>query len=122
MSKKKYLPKSFESIGGQTLSANLYASMLQSKAYKSLSNGARTLYTFMKLQYYGAKGIKDHDKTDFYFNWALANKTYSLYTNNTQFKKDRDMLVEYGFIEVVENGKSSRTKNIYRFSDKWKII
>jgi len=123
MSKRKpYRPKPFESVGGNNLSANLYATMLQSQAYKNLTNGARTLYTFMKLQLYGAKNLTDHPNTDFVFNWGMASKTYGIYTNKKQFRIDRDRLVEYGFIEVVECGKNTRTKNIYRFSDKWQEV
>ena len=29
------------------------------------------------------------------------------------------MLVKNGFIEIVETGKTTRTKNIYKFSDNW---
>lgn len=117
--KKAYVPKAFESIGGQNLSANLYASMLQSEAYMDLSKNAMVLYQYMKLQYYGAKGLPGHASTDFVFNKALYTKTYQLYTNPNQFRKDRDSLIEHGFIEYVECGKNTRTKSIYRFSDRW---
>ncbi len=119
---RKYIPKAFESIGGQNLSANIYASMMQSNAWMKLTKQARLLYVYMKLQYYGAKPIKDHPNTDFVFNWALVSKTYRLYKNHTSFERDRDLLIEYGFIETVENGRFSRTKNIYRFSDKWQRV
>ena len=120
--RKAYVPKSFESVDGNRLSANMYASMLQSKAWLSLNKGAMVLYTYMKLQYYGAKNIQDHPNTDFVFNKAMATKVYPLYTNMSQFRKERDLLIEYGFIEYVENGKNTRTKSIYRFSDKWQSI
>ncbi len=45
---------------------------------------------------------------------------YHLYTNESQFYKDRDLLVKYGFIEIIENGKNTRTKSIYMLSDKWR--
>ena len=45
--------------------------------------------------------------------------TYKLYTNNKSFYEDRDALIERGFIEIVETGKITRTKNIYKFSDSW---
>lgn len=117
--KKAYTPKSFESINGNRLSANMYATMLQSKAWKKLNKGAMVLYLYMKLQYYGARNIADHPQTDFVFNKAMVTQVYGLYTNMSQFRKDRDLLIEYGFIEYVENGKNTRTKSIYRFSDKW---
>ncbi len=117
--RKIYTPKSFESIGGKRLSANIYISMLESTAWKQLSKNSRLLYVYMKAQYYGAKNIPEHPATDFVFNWGLASQTYGLYTNKTQFAKDKSELIKYGFIECVENGKCTRTKSIYRFSDKW---
>lgn len=124
MAKRKppYIPKPWESVGGNKLSANIYASMMQSKAWMQLSKNARLLYVYMKLQYYGAKNLVDHPGTDFVFNWALASKTYGLYTNYKQFQNDRNMLIANGFIELIENGKNTRTKSIYRFSDKWQSL
>lgn len=120
MAKKKFKPRDFETTGSN-LSAAVYASMMQSKAWHNLSNNARVLYLYMKLQLYGAK-IKDHPETDFYFNTAMAQKTYGLYSNMAQFRKDRQQLIDNGFIDVVENGRFTRTKNVYRFSSRWKEI
>ncbi len=120
--RKQYIPKPWESVGGNKLSANIYASMIQSKAWMQLSKNARLLYVYMKLQYYGAKNLVDHPETDFVFNWALASKTYGLYTNYKQFQNDKNMLITNGFIELIENGKNTRTKSIYRFSDKWQSL
>ncbi len=120
MSKRKqYIPKTWESIDGNRLSANIYVSMMQSNAWMQLSKNARLLYIYMKAQYYGQKNLPERPSTDFVFNWALVNKTYKLYSNKGQFENDRNMLIQYGFIEIVENGKNTRTKNIYRYSDKW---
>lgn len=117
--KKPYTPKGFECVPGtKTVSANLYASMLQSEAYTSLKPRAKAMYPYIKLQYYGQKTIPDHTDTEFYFNWAMV-KGYELYTNPNQFREDMRSLVEHGFIEVTEHGKNTRTKNIYKFSDKW---
>ena len=117
--KSKYTPKSFESKAGKALSANIYASMIQSPAWEQLSNNARVLYLYMKLQYYGAKSVPNHSEDCFYFNTALIKKTYRLYSNMSQFRKDREQLIEKGFITVLESGKNTRTKAIYQFSDKW---
>lgn len=117
--KQKYVPKPFESVAGKSLSANIYASMIQSKAWEHLTNNARVLYLYMKLQYYGAKSVPDHSEDCFYFNTGLIKKTYRLYTNMAQFRRDRDQLIDKGFITVVESGKNTRTKAIYQFSDKW---
>ena len=120
--KKKYVPKAFESSKAGDVSANIYASMMQSKAWSNLTNNARVLYMFMKLQYYGQKTIPDREQECFYFNKAMFMKTYQLYTNTNQFYKDRKLLIENGFIETVENGKTTRTKSIYRLSSKWREI
>ena len=121
MSKRKhYTPQSFESGKSKDVSAVLYASMLQSKNYIELSNGAKVLYQYMKLQYYGAKNIPEHPQEHFYFNEAMYMKTYKLGTNKAQFRKYRNELIEGGFIYLVEYGGTTRTKNIYGFCDKWR--
>ena len=119
--KGKYKPKPFESKG-DNLSANIYASMMQSRAWENLTNNARVVYVYMKLQYYGQKPIQGHPPHHFYMNQATLQKTYKLYTNMKQFRKDRQMLIDNGFIEVVESGRFTRTKNIYKLSDKWQQI
>lgn len=115
----RYTPRHFERIGGSKVSAVLFASMLQSKAYIELSNGAKVLYVYMKLQLYGARPIKEHPEEHFYFNEAMYTKTYKIGTNTEQFRKYRNELIEGGFISLVEYGGYARTKNIYAFSDKW---
>lgn len=120
--KKKYVPKSFESSKAGDVSANIYASMMQSRAWGNLTNNARVLYLYMKLQYYGQKTIPDREQECFYFNKALVTKNYQLYTNVNQFYKDKKMLIDNGFIETVENGKNTRTKSIYRFSSKGREV
>lgn len=60
--KKKYVPKAFESGKAGDVSANIYASMMQSKAWNNLTNNAKVLYLYMKLQYYGQKTIPDREQ------------------------------------------------------------
>lgn len=115
---KKYTPKEFETIGDRKLSVVIFAAMMESYAWSQLTNNARVLYLYMKLQLYGAKPIEGRDSDCFYFNQALFMG--KLYTNKAQFRKDRDMLIKYGFIELVENGEFTRTKSIYKYSSKWK--
>ncbi len=116
--KTEYIRRSFETrIPGKPSETHekyvaLCFTLLTSPAWFQLSNGARNLYTFMRLQY---DGIND----SFNFNRAIYTKVYPLYSNRNQFYKDRDQLVEVGFIEIVEHGKNTRTKAIYKFSDKW---
>ena len=118
MRKKKFIPRDFEKIGSSKLSATIYASMLEHPAFKGLSKNARLLYVYMKLQLYGQKAIAGKDETCFYFNTALIKK-YGLYSNMERFRSDRQQLIDAGFIEVDEAGFNTRTKAVYRFSDKW---
>ncbi len=128
---KKYIPQSFESFGNSTdTSANIYMSMLLSPAWLSLTKNAQVLYVYCKSQYYAEKRkpipqVRQLNDTQlkmcFTMNKSKWLELYHIYnSDNGQFNKDMAMLVEYGFIEVVESGKTSRTKSIYMFSDKWK--
>lgn len=120
--RKKYVPKAFESKKAGDVSANIYASMIQSRAWANLTNNARVLYLYMKLQYYGQRNIPNREQECFYFNKAMFTKTYQLYKNVNQFYRDRQMLIDNGFIETVENGRTTRTKSIYRLSSKWREV
>ena len=138
--KPTYKPRSFESrnCGGSFInqrgknqaetSANIFESMLQSPAFKSLTAKQQILYVYCKSQYYGKrKPAKDYEKkglyqdqAHFYFNWQLA-LDYDLYTEKSHsgFYKDMKALMQKGFFELVKSGKEHKTKNIYKFSDKW---
>lgn len=126
--KFKYQKKSFESTGESSdTSANIYVSMLKSRAWKSLSKNAQTLYVYCKAQYYAEhkKPVDINnvsDSTYFTFSQHLWKDEYELYTNLRQFYKDMNLLIEYGFIDIVESGKFSKTKNIYKFSNRWQNI
>lgn len=121
----KYIRKSYETKKpgeptGEPFAA-IYSSMIGSEAWEALTNNAKVLYIYMKLQLFGNK--KDHlPEGQFYFNRATYSKTYNLYKNQTQFYVDKDLLIKYGFIDEIENGKTTRTKNIYQFSDRWQNI
>ena len=138
--KKAYEPKAFESLNqGKNFvnshgksqcdtTANLYESMLQSRAFKSLTAKQQILYVYCKAQYYGKrKPRKDYEKkglyqddTYFYFNWQLAID-YELYTEKSWSSLYHDMAIleKRGFIEKVKSGKGHKTKTVYKFSDKW---
>ena len=36
------------------------------------------------------------------------------------FKKSLDELVNFGFVEIIENNANLRKPNVYRFSENWK--
>lgn len=130
MKRVKYIPKSFESLGkSNDTSANIYMSMLLSPAWQSLTKNAQVLYLYCKAQYYAEKRkpkpqVRQLNETQqkmcFTMNKSKWLALYHIYnSDNGQFNKDMKMLIDYGFIEMIENGKTSRTKSIYMFSDKW---
>ena len=128
---KKYIPQGFESFGySNDTSANIYLSMLVSPAWLALTKNAQILYVYCKSQYYAERRkpipqIRQLNDTQlkrcFTMNKSKWLDIYHIYNSEYgQFYKDMAMLVEQGFIEVVESGKSNRTKSIYMFSDKWR--
>ena len=129
MSRRQRRPKqevfAFESSKGENDKfAKIYASMLQSPAWKNLTKPQQILYVYMKLQFRSETREKVPDKPDicFYFNQTLWKKTYGLYTNTTCFYKDRNALIQNGFIELEESGRNTRTRSVYRLSYKWQDI
>lgn len=117
---KKKLPKAFESSRPcNDVSAVLYASMLQSPAWKKLTKPQQILYVYMRLQFYGNNQVPDKPQIYFYFNQTLWKDTYQIYSNLKAFYKDRDALIAHGFIEMVESGKNTRTKAVYKLSSNW---
>ena len=119
---KKQPPERFENIGKNEKFVRLFVGQLESEAFKKLKGRQRALYLYMKAQYSGkeTKNNPNGDKLQFYFNWHLASETYKLYTNQKTFYDDIKALINYGFIECVENNRNLRKKSVYAFSDKWK--
>lgn len=129
-SRRKYIPKSFESTGrSNDTSANIYDSMLISAAFRDLSARQRMLYVYCKSQYYGKRkpqadypGIEAVQGDEcFYLNHALISDVYGLYpkTNRRDFYRDMQKLADNGFIEIVSSGYAAKKRSIYKFSDKW---
>ena len=128
--KEKYIKKSFESdLSTNDTSANIYMSMLLSPKWHELSKNAQVLYIYCKAQYYAEKKkpqplnrqlTEQEQQQCFTMNKSKWQGLYKIYTNERQFYKDMEMLIEYGFIELIENGKHTRTKSIYMLSNKWK--
>lgn len=119
--KAKYIPKTFESSkpNNDTFGA-IYFSMAQSDAWKSLKKNQRCLYMHMKQELHNSKNkpIKN-DNLCFCFCRTMYHKKYKLYSNDDQFKRDKDALIEKGFITCEDAGANTRTKAIYRFSSMW---
>ena len=134
--KTKYRCKSFESKGEHYInskgryvadtSANIYESMLDSPAFKSMNKSQQLLYVYCKAQYYGKrKPSKDHKDLEqeqdiFYFNWGKALE-YGLYTptSSRNFYRDLKVLVEHGFIKRIYSGQGHKEKNVYQFASGW---
>lgn len=129
--KKKYEAKSFEGTityinengyRKTDTSANIFHSMLVSKAFQSLTPKQKIVYLCMKDLYYSVPQHKHpfNDNNYFYFNQHLWKDVYKIHTNGERLRADIDALIEKGFIEEIENNKNLRQKNIYKYSDKWK--
>lgn len=130
---KKYKPKKFESTQNPSdTSANIYMSMLMSPNWMALTKNAQVLYVYCKAQYYAEKRkpelnplnprklTEDEKSRCFTMNMSKWNDLYHIYNKNqNQFQKDMRQLIEYGFVELIEDGSTTRTKSIYMLSDKW---
>lgn len=128
--KESYVKKPFESdCTSKDTSANIYVSMLMSENWQKLSKNAQILYVYCKAQYYAEKTkpkpfhrqlTEQEQKQCFTMNKSKWKDLYKIYkSDNGQFNRDIKELIESGFIELVETGKLTRTKNIYMLSDKW---
>lgn len=121
--KKKYQKKSFESTGiNSDTSSNIYQSMMLSLAWSKLSKSQMVLYMYMKSQYYSQKKKPIQEIPEsFYFNQSKWLDKYHLYSlsNKQGFYRDLKALIRYGFIDCLESGKTTKTKNIYKLSDRW---
>lgn len=118
--KRQYQKKPFESTGvSSDTSANIYMSMLTSEAFMSLTASQRVLYLYCKAQHYGEKK-KDSDD-QFTMNRFKWQEKYGLYKkgNEKGFYRDMNRLIEVGLIDCVFCGADSRTKSVYRFSERW---
>lgn len=118
----KQPPERFENEGKNNKFVRIFVGQLESKAFKKLNGRQRALYLYMKAQYSGkeTKNNPNGEKLQFYFNWQLANEKYNLYSRQETFYKDIKALINYGFIECIENNRNLRKKSVYAFSDKWK--
>lgn len=120
--KKTYAKKPFESTGHSSdTSANLYMSMLNSRAWRDLTVNQRQLYLYCKAQYYAEKQKPNEDRMNFTMNQSKWCGLYGLYkkSNAKGFYRDMAALIEHGFVRCVECGANTRTKSIYAFSDMW---
>ena len=89
--------------------------VLMSESWKKLTKNAQVLYLYCVFE-----SLFDNDKR-FTMNKEKWQHFYEIYpSDNGQFYKDMALLVERGFVDIVQSGCISRTKSIYRLSDRWK--
>ena len=129
--KDKYKPKAFESTGiSSDTSANIYMSMLMSDNWHKLTKNQQILYLYCKAQYYAEKRkpkplvaeLTDSELSRcFTMNKSKWCQLYNIYNDGNQasFIKDMNALIDKGFVELIESGKTTRTKSIYMLSSKW---
>ena len=108
----------FESPNPNDSYFSIHRSLYISPAFKSLTKGQRYLYCMMKAQHFSSNKPDKSDPLKFCFSWGMAQEIAG-YTNENQFKNDKDALIEKGFITCEDGGKFTRTKAVYRFSDMW---
>lgn len=124
----RYKPQAFEAITGpgkRNRSANIYNTMIESPAWQKLTKSQRLLYIYMKLQYFddSREKVSDESPVCFYFNQRLWKDVYGLYSNKNAYYRDRDALIQHGFIERVDIDPEClgnvKPKAVYRYSWKW---
>lgn len=118
--KRKNHYQSFQTAKGGRMIA-LYIDMLDSKAGQILLADAKAyqLYSLL-LKKYTAKfehGILISSNKD---NISIPVAEYMKYMTQRTFEKCIDKLIGLGFIKLIRSGYSTRTCNIYGFSDMWK--
>ena len=137
MANKGYKKKDFESTEyysdengnrRKDTSANIYESMLLSKAWQELTAQQQALYVVCKSQYYNLKKKPSLSESEphgnerhFYMNRYLWNEKYVLYKRNNAggFHRDMAALIEKGFLRCVWRGMDTKSKSVYAFSSKW---
>ena len=101
--------------------------MLLHPSFQDLTARQQVLYVHMRSQEFGGHD-KDsiaarnaYGKDCFIFNQSMWQDLFRLYKpgNQTAFYRDRDELILHGFIDCIEDGRNTRTKSVYRFSDRW---
>ncbi len=135
MGRKKngYIRKGYESdlpgTGGHDSYFPYFSSQRNSLAFKKLTGNQRELYAICREQQYNRHGKKPGElypdwkecqlDTVFFMNWGLVQET-GLYRSKHTFYNDLQKLIELGFIECLYNGKTSRNKSIYKYSERWR--
>ncbi len=107
----------------------MFVSMCQSKAFQSLTCGAKNFYVLCRVQaqseqgrrclyrHADSEGKKYISGIDFVFP-AKHQKAFGIANSNgSRYFKE---LIKKGFIELKEQNKHRHKPNVYTFSTKWK--
>ena len=119
--RKRFVPKDIESAKGVgDTSANIYRSMLLHPACKDLTS---EFYGKNRHDLDGFPAYVRENPAYFTFNKAKWHKDglYGLYSNSRQFYKDMAALIEHGLVDCVQSGYSTRTKSLYKLSNRWQL-
>ena len=131
MSKKpKYLPPAHAYFGPlastnsgrmkKQVFSGIYASQIQSVAFRALTDKQKVLFLYMRMQEHAEEKPSGFGENCFYFPRALWSKTLGLYQKDTRYYTDLDALIEAGFVDCIASGYTTREKSVYRFSERWK--
>ena len=110
MPRKKAPFKDYEGSKPNDKHIRLTQDMLMSRQFIGLSGNAKSLYLYMKLWACG--------KIE--FEYTITNAE-NVMPKSTFFRAKKE-LIDFGFIEIVKNGKFNKTKNIYKFTTKWRTL
>jgi hypothetical protein len=127
-SKKPKYKDPYASIGDRDYFGTLYDGMCRSKAYQSLSIGAKQFYTLCRVQAkstHGKSCLYKHSEEygitytehDFVFPASHLNMYGVDRSNASRYFKE---LEAAGFIDKKEKNKHIKKVNVYSFSNRWK--
>ena len=112
--------------------AQIYESVLRSEAFQSLAPRVQMLYIYTRMQEMGKRKpnrelkntmVEEFVKSEDYFFFpsnVAAQYTSRYNSKQSNLYKDMRTLEEHGFIDIVISGRNTRTKSVYRHSDRWK--
>lgn len=84
--------------------------MIQSPAFKQLTNASRVAYLLLKAQ------INKSDQREVIFPYGQAEA----YMDRKTFARSIRQLCELGFIEKSDFGGLYRRTNVYKFTEEWR--
>ncbi|MEA4998907.1 MAG: hypothetical protein VB087_05890 [Candidatus Limiplasma sp.] len=117
---KRATHQAFEGYSERGQFTKICRDMMQSKAWQVLNLRQQGLYLLLKSKYTQkvTHGIIEKTNRD---NISFPKSEWTEYYGDYRtFSHDMELLVNLGFIRIVERGKCTRTPNIYGFTTGWK--